>query len=132
MTTLPLSLVTVTDRLKSLADFTAADRIAMPSIAGTPATVLRMACEQTFGPGQHGRLDKNLVALAHPDAMTALLNRSEITAYLGSPPFTNLVMQDKQARVLLRSPEVFKQPASFVCCRRARRSPTAIRAWWRR
>lgn len=114
VTTLPLSLVTVTDRLKSLADFTPADRIAMPSIAGTPATVLRMACEQVFGPGQHGRLDKNMVALAHPDAMTALLNRSEVTAYLGSPPFTNLVMQDKQARVLLRSPEVYKQPASFV------------------
>ncbi len=114
VTTLPLSLVTVTDRLKSLADFTPSDRIAMPSIAGTPATVIRMACEQAFGPGQHGRLDKNMVALAHPDAMTALLNRSEVTAYLGSPPFTNLVMQDKQARVLLRSPEVFKQPASFV------------------
>lgn len=114
VTTLPLQLVTVTDRLKSLADFTPSDRIAMPSIAGTPATVIRMACEQAFGPGQHGRLDKNMVALAHPDAMTALLNRSEVTAYLGSPPFTNLVMQDKQARVLLRSPEVFKQPASFV------------------
>lgn len=114
VTTLPLLLVTVTDRLKTLADFTPQDRIAMPSIAGTPATVLRMACEQAFGAGQHGRLDKNMVALSHPDAMTALLNRSEVTAYLGSPPFTNLVLRDKQARVLLRSPDVFKQPASFV------------------
>jgi NitT/TauT family transport system substrate-binding protein len=114
VTTLPLSLVTVTDRLKSLADFTEKDRIALPSLAGTPATVIRMACEQAFGPGQHGRLDKNMVALAHPDAMTALLNRSEVTAYLGSPPFTDLVLQDKAARVLLRSPEVFKEPASFV------------------
>lgn len=114
VTTLPLSLVTVTDRLKSLADFTPTDRIALPSLAGTPATVIRMACEQTFGPGQHGRLNKNMVGLAHPDAMTALLNRSEVTAYLGSPPFTNLVERDPQARVLLRSPDVFKQPASFV------------------
>lgn len=114
VTTLPLALVTVTDRLQSLTDFTPTDRIAMPSIAGTPATVIRMACEQAFGPGQHGRLDKNMVALAHPDAMTALLNRSEITAYLGSPPFTNIVARDPKARVLLRSPEVFKEPASFV------------------
>ena len=114
VTTLPLSLVTVTDRLRSLADFTERDRIAMPSLAGTPATVIRMACEQAFGAGQHGRLDKNMVALAHPDAMTALLNRSEITAYLGSPPFTNLVLRNKQARVLLHSPDVFGGPASFV------------------
>ncbi len=114
VTTVPLSLVTVTDRIKSLADISPQDRIALPSIAGTPATVIRMACEQTFGPGQHGRLDRNMVALAHPDAMTALLNRSEITAYLGAPPFTDIIARDPRARVLLRSTDVFGGPSSFV------------------
>lgn len=114
VTTLPFSLMTVTGRLRSLSDFTPTDRIAMPSISGMPATVLRAACEQVFGPGQHGRLDRNMVALPNPDAISALLNRTEITAYLGSSPFTDLIGRDPHARALLRSPEVFKGPASFV------------------
>ena len=114
VTTLPLLLTTVTDRLRSLADFTATDRIALPSIVGTPAATIRMACEQTFGPGQQNRLNSNMVALAHPEAMAALLNRTEITAYLGSPPFTTIIARDPKARVLLRSPEVFGGPVSFV------------------
>ena len=55
-----------------------------------------------------------MVALANPDAIGALLNRTEITAYLGSSPFTDLISRDPRARAVLRSPEVFKDPASFV------------------
>lgn len=114
VTTLPLSLVTITDRIKSLTDIVPNDRIAMPSIVGTPATMIRMACEEAFGKGQHGRLDANLVSLAHPEAVTALLNDNGVTGYLSSPPFTTLVTDNPKGRVILRSPDVFKGPASFV------------------
>lgn len=132
VTTLPLALVTVTDRIKSLADFGPTDKIAMPSIVGTPAAVVRMACEETFGPGQFRKLDANLVSLAHPDAVNALLNKTEVTGYLSSPPFTELVTRSPGGRIVLRSPDVFKGPASFVLlCSRlqfARENPKLIAA----
>jgi NitT/TauT family transport system substrate-binding protein len=120
VTTMPLLMVTLTDRIRTLADFTAKDRIAMPSSVGTEATMLRMACVETFGKGQQGRLDSNLVSLSHPDAVTALLN-GIVTAYVGSPPYTEFVLSHPKARAALRSPDVFKGKTSFVllCARKA-------------
>ena len=120
VTTMPLALVTRTDRIRTLADFKPGDRIAMPSTVGTEATMLRMACVEAFGKGQQNRLNANLVSLSHPDAMNALLN-GVITGYVGAPPYTTYVLQQPKARAVLRSPDVFKGPTSFVllCARKA-------------
>jgi len=120
ITTLPLAMVTLTDRLRTLADFGKGDRIALPSTVGTEATMLRMACVEAFGKGQQGRLDGNLVSLSHPDAVNAVIN-GVVAAYVGAPPYTDLVLRNPKARAVLRSPEVFKGPMSFVllCARKA-------------
>ena len=120
VTTMPLDMVTLTPRLRALTDIAPKDRIAMPSSVGSEATMLRMACVKTFGKGQQGRLDTNIVALPHPDAVTALMN-GIVTAYIGSPPYTDYVLEQSKARVVLRSPDVFGGQTSFVllCARKA-------------
>jgi NitT/TauT family transport system substrate-binding protein len=76
-------------KIKSLKDFTDKDRIAIPSLkVATQAVVLQFAAEQTWGKGEFGHLDHIIVALPHPDAMTAVLNPvGEITAHFATSPF---------------------------------------------
>lgn len=113
VTTMPLTMVTMTDRIKSLADITPKDRIAMPSSVGTEAIMLRMACVRAFGKGQQKRLDANIVSLPHPDAVTALMN-GVVQAYVGSPPYVEFLLNQKNAHAVLHSPEVFGGTTTFV------------------
>src|SRR5471030_2308726 len=59
--------------IKSLADFTVQDRIAVPAPNSGQGIMLEMAAEKLFGPGQYARADKLMISLPHPDATTALL-----------------------------------------------------------
>ena len=50
--------------------------------------MLQIASEAAWGKGQHGRLDPNVVAMAHPDSMVALLSPAhEVTAHFATSPF---------------------------------------------
>ncbi len=86
---LPIALVTTNPKVKTVQDFTAKDRIAMPAVGvSIQAVTLQMAAEQAFGEGKHGVLDQYTVSLRHPDAYAALASgRSEVTAHFASPPF---------------------------------------------
>jgi NitT/TauT family transport system substrate-binding protein len=77
--------------IRSLADFTEKDRIAVPSLKISGAAIyLQMAAEKVWGPGQHTRLDHLMVALSHPDAVAALLNPvHEINSHMATVPFHN-------------------------------------------
>jgi NitT/TauT family transport system substrate-binding protein len=82
-------LVTRNPNVKTLADFTAKDRIAVPGIKTSfVAVVLEMAAAQVFGKANYAKLDPLTVSLPHPDALTAMLSRrSEINSHFSSPPF---------------------------------------------
>ncbi len=82
-------LVTRNPNVKTLADYTANDRIAVPGIKTSfVAIVLQMAAAQAFGMANYAKLDPLTVSLPHPDALTAMLSRrSEITSHFSSPPF---------------------------------------------
>jgi NitT/TauT family transport system substrate-binding protein len=83
-------LVTRNPNVKTLADFTAKDRIAVPGIKTSfVAVVLEMAAAQVFGKENYAKLDPLTVSLPHPDALTAMLSRkSEINSHFSSPPFS--------------------------------------------
>ena len=89
ITTMPIALVTTNPAVKSLKDFTAKDRIALPSVkVSIQAVTLQIAAEKVFGPGQHDKLDGLTVSLKHPDVYAALASgKSEVTAHFGAPPF---------------------------------------------
>ncbi|HEX4461820.1 MAG TPA: ABC transporter substrate-binding protein, partial [Polyangia bacterium] len=83
-------LVTRNPKVKTLADFTDNDRIAVPGIKTSfVAVVLQMAAAQAFGKENYAKLDKLTVGLPHPDALAAMLSgKTEITAHFSSPPFS--------------------------------------------
>lgn len=75
--------------VKSLADFTEKDRIAIPSLkVSTQALMLHIAAAKLWGPANYTKLDNITVALAHPDALAAVTNPGhEITTHFATSPF---------------------------------------------
>ena len=115
MASLPLYLVTVNPNVKTIADFTSTDKIAMPGVkTSIQATTLQMAAEKLFGKGQATRLDPLTVSLGHPDAQVAMLGgKSGITAHFGSSPFQEMELKDPRAHKVLDSYEVLGGPHTF-------------------
>jgi NitT/TauT family transport system substrate-binding protein len=84
----PQILNTRNKAVKTIKDFTEKDKIAVPSVkVSTQAILLQMEAEKIWGVGNHTKLDPLTVSLSHPDAMTALLNNTEVTAHFATSPF---------------------------------------------
>jgi len=109
---MPMYLVTKNPAIKSLKDFTAKDKIAVPTIkVSSQATILHMAAEKEFGEGQHGKLDSITLQLGHPDATLAVLSPiSEINSHFSLPPFQNIALKDASVHKVLNSFDVFGGP----------------------
>ncbi|TDR93542.1 ABC transporter substrate-binding protein [Enterovirga rhinocerotis] len=103
----PLYLNTKTPGVKSLKDFGPKDKIAIPSVkVSTQAIMLQMQAEKEFGPGEHFKIDGNTVSLSHPDAMTALLSNTEVTAHFASSPFHEVEKKDPRIHTVMTSYEI--------------------------
>lgn len=81
----PVGLITNQERIKSIKDFTLKDRIALPQPGSVQHILLAMACEREMGDAK--KLDNLLVTLAHPEGMTALIAKTEISAHFTAPPY---------------------------------------------
>ena len=77
--------------------------IAMPAPDSIQAVVLRRGAEEQLGDAK--ALDNNIVSLAHPDGLQALLS-GQISGHLTSPPF-QFQEQDEGARPVLKSFDLF-------------------------
>ncbi|HEX2113833.1 MAG TPA: ABC transporter substrate-binding protein, partial [Alphaproteobacteria bacterium] len=77
---MPLYLNTINPAVKTIADFTDKDRIALPAVkVSIQAVTLQMAAEKLLG--KHDALDRLTVSMSHPDGMAAMMSgKSEITA----------------------------------------------------
>jgi NitT/TauT family transport system substrate-binding protein len=93
--------------IKSLADFTAQDRIAVPAPNSGQGILLEMAAEKLFGPDQYARADKLMVSLPHPDATTALLAGGTIAGYFSVPPYSQILARDSRVHLVTTSKEIF-------------------------
>lgn len=115
MNSMPLYLTTRNPDVKTLKDFTAKDKIALPAVkVSIQAVTLQMAAEQAFGEGQHTRLDPLTVSMSHPDGQTAMLSgASEVTAHFTSPPFQYQQLRNPDIRKVISSYEVLGGPATF-------------------
>lgn len=82
--------------IKRLEDFTASDRIALPTVGvSSQAFVLQRAAEKIYGPGQHKHFDTITVSLSHPNGLAALLaGKTEVTGHFTTPPFGALELND--------------------------------------
>ena len=86
---MPYVLVTRNPAVRTIADFTDQDRIALPTVKLVGhALALEMAAARLWGFEHYDKLDPLTVSLAHPEAMRALLSgKSEINSHFASAPF---------------------------------------------
>ncbi|WP_349742426.1 ABC transporter substrate-binding protein [Roseateles cavernae] len=111
----PYYLTTNNPAVKTIADFSDKDRIALPAVGvSVQSRVLQLASAKLWGEAQYNRLDKLQVALPHPEATAAIIKGgSEITAHFGNPPFQEQGLAgNPNARIVLKSYEVLGGPAS--------------------
>jgi NitT/TauT family transport system substrate-binding protein len=101
--------------IKTIADFTAKDRIATPAAGvSVQSRILQLASAKQWGAAQWNRLDTLQVALPHPEASAALIKGgTEISAHFGNPPYQNQELAaNKNVHVVLSSYDVLGGPAS--------------------
>jgi len=111
----PYYLVSNNPKVKSIADFTDKDRIALPAVSvSVQSRILQMAVAKKWGDKQFARLDKITQTLPHPDAASAIIaGGTEISGHFGTPPFQEQELaQNPNARVVLSSYEVQGGPSS--------------------
>jgi NitT/TauT family transport system substrate-binding protein len=111
----PYYLVSNNPNVKTIADFTEKDRIALPAVTvSVQARILQMAAAKQWGDKEFARLDKLTQALPHPDAAAAIIaGKTEITGHFGNPPFQDQELaQNPTARVVLNSYDVLGGPSS--------------------
>ncbi|MEO8136949.1 MAG: ABC transporter substrate-binding protein [Betaproteobacteria bacterium] len=111
---MPLYLNSRNPAVKTVKDFTDADRIALPAVKSSiQAVTLQMAAEKEFGPGNYARLDPLTITRSHPDAQAALLGNTEINAHFSSPPFQYQQLRRPEIHTVLNSYDVLGGPATF-------------------
>src|SRR4051812_42841337 len=85
---MPLILLTRDPRIKTLNDYSANDRIAVPSVKiSMQAILLEMAAAKEFGEASYEKLDPLTVSMGHPDAFAALNSGTEVQSHFSSAPF---------------------------------------------
>ncbi|WP_454766166.1 ABC transporter substrate-binding protein [Cupriavidus campinensis] len=111
----PYYLVSNNPKVKSIADFSDKDRIALPAVSvSVQSRVLQLAAAKQWGDKEFNRLDKWTVAVPHPDAAAAIIaGGTEITGHFGNPPFQEQELAaNPNARIVLSSYDVLGGPSS--------------------
>ena len=111
----PYYLVSNNPKVKTIADFTEKDRIAVPAVGvSVQSRILQLASAKLWGDKEFARLDKFSVALPHPDAAAAIIKGgTEITAHFGNPPFQEQELAgNPNARIVLNSYDVLGGPST--------------------
>ena len=100
----PYYLVSNNPNVKTIADFTEKDRIAVPAVGvSVQSRILQWASAKQWGNKEYAKLDKISVALPHPDAAAAIIKGgTEITGHFGNPPFQEQELaENPNARICL-------------------------------
>lgn len=111
----PYYLVSNNPAVKSIADFTDKDRIAVPAVGvSVQSRVLQLASAKQWGNDHYAKLDAISVAVPHPDATAAIISGgTEISAHFGNPPFQEQELAgNPKAHIVLNSYDVLGGPAS--------------------
>lgn len=111
----PYYLVTNNPSVRTIADFSDKDRIALPAVGvSVQSRILQFASAKLWGDAQYNRLDRLQVALPHPEATAAIVKGgTEISAHFGNPPFQEQGLAgNPDARIVLKSYDVLGGPAS--------------------
>jgi NitT/TauT family transport system substrate-binding protein len=105
---MPYVLVTRNPNIKTIADFTNSDKIALPAVKLTGhALALEMAAAKLWGFEHYDKLDALTISRSHADAAAALLsNISEINSHFASSPYYYYELAKPGIHKVLHSYEV--------------------------
>jgi NitT/TauT family transport system substrate-binding protein len=85
---MPYVLTTRNPAVKTIADFSAGDRIAVPTVKiSGQALALQMAAAKLWGFDKYDKLDEITVSMGHPDAMQAILSGQTVNSHFSVAPF---------------------------------------------
>jgi NitT/TauT family transport system substrate-binding protein len=111
----PNYLISNNPAVKTIADFTDKDRIALPAVGvSVQSRILQMASAKLWGDKEFAKLDKISVALPHPDATAAIIKGgTEISAHFANTPFQEQELAgNPAAHIVLNSYQVLGGPSS--------------------
>jgi NitT/TauT family transport system substrate-binding protein len=111
----PYYLVSTNPKVKSIADLSEKDRIALPAVTvSVQSRILQYAAAKQWGEKEFARLDKFTQTLPHPDATAAVIaGGTEINGHFGNPPFQEQELAaNPHARIILNSYDVLGGPSS--------------------
>jgi NitT/TauT family transport system substrate-binding protein len=105
----PILLNTRNPNVKTIADFTEKDKIALPAVkVAIQALILQMAAAKLWGDKEFAKLDPLTVSMAPPDSTIALLGGgSEINSHFSVPPYQTQELEKPGITTVLNSFDVF-------------------------
>lgn len=112
---LPYYLISNNPNVRTIADFTDKDRIAVPAVGvSVQSRMLQYAAAKRWGDKDFDRLDKLTQAIPHPDAAAAIIaGGTEITGHFANPPFQEQELAaNPKAHIVLNSYQVLGGPSS--------------------
>lgn len=136
ITTYPLYLLSRNPAVRTIGDFSAADRIAVPSVKiSTQAIMLQMAAAKAFGEEAFARLDPLTISLSHPDAAAALMSGTAgVNAHFSSSPFYEQEIKAPGVHLVTTNYEILGGPATALVLlansRFRESSPLVFRAFY--
>lgn len=115
MASIPQMMFTRTPGVKTVADFTPRDRIAVPAIGvGLQVMLVQMAAAKHWGAEHWNRLAPITIQVPHAEAFAALGGavQTEITAHMSGPPQQWAQMKDAKLTRVFESTEIVGGPAT--------------------
>jgi NitT/TauT family transport system substrate-binding protein len=113
---LPMYLNTTAERLKTLEDLGAQDKIAVTAVkVSIPSIAMQMYAAERYGIGEAFRFDRYTVTMTHPDAVVALLSgANQIDAHFTSPPFHQRELKDPRVHTVLSTDAIMHGATTFT------------------
>ncbi|WP_147458244.1 ABC transporter substrate-binding protein, partial [Pseudomonas savastanoi] len=101
----PYYLVSNNPNVKTIADFTEKDRIAVPAVSvSVQSRYLQFAAAKLWGDKEYARLDKYTLSLPHPDAAASLIaGGTELTGHFSNPPYQDQELKNPNVHVVLNT-----------------------------
>jgi NitT/TauT family transport system substrate-binding protein len=119
----PFLLNTRNRAVRTIRDFTDADRIALPAVGvSVQAVTLQMAAAQAFGKENFAKLDHLTMSLSPPDATAGLLSGgASFDSAFSVPPFQQQQLQNPAIHTVLNSFDVLGGSHTFTVAWTSRR-----------
>ena len=114
---MPALVVTKNPAVKTLKDFSSADKIAVPTIrVSMQSTMLDMEAEKLYGDNDLHHFDPFTVQLGHPDALIALQSGTGgVDAHFGIPPYSVYETKMPGAHIVANSYDILGGPGDLTC-----------------